>query len=160
MNRMDGTEKFRFLEHRPHVAGEVQGRVLEVGAGTGANLSYFNRTAEVIASEPDPFMLERAKKRLRELGSTNIELVQFPAENIPYEDGSFDHVVSSMVSARSAIPGVRWPSVRRNQTDGHVPFHRARQSAQSSLGIQDMILPIWSRLSESFVTPTGARWNR
>ncbi|HEY8767602.1 MAG TPA: hypothetical protein VIP09_10170 [Dehalococcoidia bacterium] len=32
MNRIDGTEKF-LAEHRPYLAGEVQGRVLEVGAG-------------------------------------------------------------------------------------------------------------------------------
>ena len=135
MNRMDGTEKF-LAEHRPHVAGEVQGRVLEVGAGTGANLSYFNRTAEVIASEPDPFMLERAKKRLRELGSTNIEPRAVPGREYPVRGRQlrsrceFDGLLFGQRSQACVGRGEARP-----QTDGHVPFHRARQSAQASLGI-------------------------
>ncbi|MFQ5879976.1 MAG: class I SAM-dependent methyltransferase, partial [Dehalococcoidia bacterium] len=54
---------------REEIAGGATGRVLEVGAGTGANFPYYNDHAEeIIATEPDPYMLERAKRRAEEAG--------------------------------------------------------------------------------------------
>src|SRR5207245_11788833 len=53
MGRLDGSEKF-LAQHRPHIAGEAEGTVLEIGAGTGANFPYFKQAAKVIATEPDP----------------------------------------------------------------------------------------------------------
>src|SRR5438093_1702162 len=112
MGRLDGTDKF-LGEHRAYVAGEAEGTVLEVGAGTGANFPYFKKAAKVTAIEPDPYMLERARKRLAELGLGNIELAQHPAEELPFEDASFDHVVSSMVFCSVREPGRALSEVRR-----------------------------------------------
>src|SRR3990172_8715662 len=82
---------------RPRIAGEAHGRVLEIGAGTGANFSYYPADAQVLATEPDPHMLERAKRKMAELGLTNIELHQASAEELHFEDASFDHVISTLV---------------------------------------------------------------
>ncbi|HEY8767601.1 MAG TPA: class I SAM-dependent methyltransferase [Dehalococcoidia bacterium] len=102
----------------------------------------------MIVSEPDPFMLEKAKKRLQELGPTNIELVQFPAENIPYEDGSFDHVVSSMVFCSVGEPKRALAEVRRvlkpTGTFRFIEHVRARNPVWGRL--QDLIVPFWSWL--------------
>ncbi len=65
MNRMTGTETKFLAKHRPKIVGEADGRLLEVGAGTGASLPYYKQTASVVATEPDPYMLERARRRLR-----------------------------------------------------------------------------------------------
>src|SRR3989337_1907832 len=61
---MRGSERKFLAKHRSYIVGEAEGRVLEVGAGTGASLSYYGRAEKVIATEPDPYMLERAHKRL------------------------------------------------------------------------------------------------
>ncbi len=82
---------------RPRLMGEAQGRVLEIGVGTGASFEYYPPGSQVVGTEPDPHMLKRARKRLEELGASNIELHQAPAEELPFEDASFDHVVSTLV---------------------------------------------------------------
>ncbi len=90
-------ERRRWSKVRRRIMGEVQGRVLEIGAGSGYSLPYYPAEAQVVATEPDPHMLERAQRRLQELGVTNIELRQASAEELPFEDASFDHVACSWV---------------------------------------------------------------
>jgi SAM-dependent methyltransferase len=79
---------------RERVAGEATGRILEIGAGTGFNFPYYPDEAEVIATEPDPFMLRKARPRAESHG---IDLRQAPAERLPFPEGSFDTVVSTGV---------------------------------------------------------------
>src|SRR3990172_11241753 len=56
----------------------VEGDVVEIGAGTGANFSHYSPGARVVAFEPDPFMLARAQKKLSTLKHANIEARQAP----------------------------------------------------------------------------------
>jgi SAM-dependent methyltransferase len=81
-------------EIRTRVAGEAQGRVLEVGAGTGFNFPYYAPGSEVVATEPDPHMLRRAEARARARG---IDLRAAPAEHLSFPDASFDTVVATGV---------------------------------------------------------------
>jgi ubiquinone/menaquinone biosynthesis C-methylase UbiE len=79
---------------RTRVAGEATGRILEIGAGTGFNFTYYGDGTTVVATEPNPDMLRRAEPRAREHG---IELRAAPAERLPFPDGSFDTVVATGV---------------------------------------------------------------
>lgn len=60
-------ERKLLCQLRSQVAGEATGRVLEVGTGTGANFPYYQRAGQIVATEPDPFMLRRAQKRAAKL---------------------------------------------------------------------------------------------
>ncbi len=145
LNRLDGTEKF-LAKYRPYVAGEADGTVLEVGAGTGANFSYFMKATKVIATEPDHYMLERARKRLNELGLEQVELAQYPAEQLPFEDASFDHVVSSMVFCSVNEPERALAEIRRVLKPGGSFRFIEHVRSQNALGgrLQDLVQPIWS----------------
>jgi ubiquinone/menaquinone biosynthesis C-methylase UbiE len=90
--RNENTEYARDI--RTRVAGGAAGRILEIGAGTGFNFPYYSAGAEVVATEPDPEMLERAEPRARDHG---VELRAAPAERLPFPDASFDTVVSTGV---------------------------------------------------------------
>src|SRR3990172_1909024 len=69
-------------------------RVLEVGVGTGINLSYYPRAARVTAIDISERMLERAKARAERLGVT-VELSLMDAQRLTFDDASFDTVVAA-----------------------------------------------------------------
>jgi SAM-dependent methyltransferase len=81
-------------EIRTRAAGGAEGRVLEIGAGTGFNFPYYPEGTEVVATEPDPHMLRRAEPRARAHG---IDLRAAPAEQLPFPDAGFDTVVATGV---------------------------------------------------------------
>jgi len=73
------------------------GRVLEIGAGTGANLSLYNRAIDgLVLTEPESPMLRRLQKAAHE-HMPLAQIVQSAAEHLPFEDWSFDTVVSTLV---------------------------------------------------------------
>src|SRR3990172_10948576 len=82
-------ERRRWSKVRPRIMGEVRGRVLEIGVGSGYSLPFYPAAALVVATEPDPHMLKRARQQLQELGAANIDLRQAPAEQLPFEEASF-----------------------------------------------------------------------
>ena len=101
------------LDTRTEVAGGATGRVLEVGAGTGFNFSHYGaEVLEVTATEPDPFMLRRARRRALE-ASRPVKLLQAPAEQLPFDDDSFDTVVSTWVMCSVTDPAKALSEVYR-----------------------------------------------
>ncbi len=146
MNRITGMETKFLAKYRPNIAGEATGQVLEVGAGTGANLPYFSKADKVIATEPDTFMLERARQHLAELSADNIELRQCPAEDLPFPDGSFDSAVSTMVFCSVSVPNKALAEIRRVlKPSGTFRFiEHVRPEGGLKARIFDAITPIWS----------------
>ena len=72
-------------------------RVLEIGAGTGANLSHYGSSIEsLVVAEPQPPMLRRLQRTAHE-HAPHAQVLQAPAEELPFEDDSFDTVVSTLV---------------------------------------------------------------
>jgi ubiquinone/menaquinone biosynthesis C-methylase UbiE len=82
---------------RHDLLAEVSGRVLEVGGGTGANLVHYGPSVtSLTVTEPEVPMLKRLERRVRDQSPTTTVL-RAPAEDLPFEDGSFDVVVSTLV---------------------------------------------------------------
>ena len=87
---------------RRRLLGDLHGRVLELGAGTGFSFPYYPAGATVIATEPDPYMLRRAVTRARRavepaVPRATIHLVQAAAEALPFRPGVFDAAVAAVV---------------------------------------------------------------
>jgi SAM-dependent methyltransferase len=71
-------------------------RVLDVAAGTGnASLPAAERGATVTASDLTPELLEAGRRRAEAKG-LELEWVEADAENLPFDDQSFDVVMSSI----------------------------------------------------------------
>ena len=92
-----GTEKAGLRARREALLSGVAGRVLEIGAGTGANLPLYGEAVESLTvTEPEAPMARRLERRAREQ-SRPVDVVQAPAEKLPFEDGQFDVAVSTLV---------------------------------------------------------------
>src|SRR6266511_1552745 len=92
-----GVAERNFLRpHRAWLAGELRGRVLDVGSGTGLSFVHYSAEADVVGVEPDPHMLTRARPRAEALGR-RIALLEACAEALPFPDASFDAAVSALV---------------------------------------------------------------
>lgn len=74
----------------------VQGKVLEVGVGTGANLIYYPAEAEVFGIDFSPKMLRKAFRKAEE-AEANIALGVMDVQDLGFPDNTFDFVVSSLV---------------------------------------------------------------
>jgi ubiquinone/menaquinone biosynthesis C-methylase UbiE len=86
-------------------------RLLEVGAGTGANFAFYPRGAEGAASEPSREMLRRAAGRAER--PAGVRLVQAAAERLPFGDASFDAALASLVFCSVASPAAAFAELRR-----------------------------------------------
>lgn len=67
-------------------------RVLEVGVGTGINLSLYPKQATVTGIDFSSSMLEKARERAARKGLRNMRLLQMDAADLKFSDGSFDIV--------------------------------------------------------------------
>jgi ubiquinone/menaquinone biosynthesis C-methylase UbiE len=94
---MAATEKAGLADRRRELLGHARGRVLEIGGGTGANLPYYGAVVdEVVLAEPEEPMARRLERKLTN-SSLRARVVRAPAEALPFEDESYDVVVSTLV---------------------------------------------------------------
>ncbi len=94
---MAGSEKATLRRHREALIGQASGHVLEIGGGTGANLPFYGEAVETLTlTEPEAPMVRRMERRVRERrpGAT---LLRAPAEDLPFDDDTFDVAVSTLV---------------------------------------------------------------
>lgn len=107
---------------RREVLADARGRVLEIGVGTGLSFAHYPPEVELVGVEPSGPMLERARARAAEDGR-EITLVQAAAEELPFEDGSFDTVVTIAVLCTVRDPQRALAEVRRVlRPDGRFVF--------------------------------------
>lgn len=82
---------------RQGLLSDAVGNVLEIGAGTGINLPHYDgNVASLVITEPEPAMLRRLQARARDAAPL-AKILRAPAEDLPFEDDSFDTVVSTLV---------------------------------------------------------------
>ena len=81
---------------RERLLADLGGVVLDVGAGTGANLPHLGCAAHVIAVEPDPMMRKQLSAKVS-LAACPVEIVDGVAEALSCQDGSVDAVVFTSV---------------------------------------------------------------
>jgi ubiquinone/menaquinone biosynthesis C-methylase UbiE len=94
---LSGVEKAGLRDRRARLLESARGKVLEIGAGTGANLPLYGpNIGALTVTEPEAPMARRLATHLREQ-SRPAELVQASAEQLPLPDGQFDTVVSTLV---------------------------------------------------------------
>ena len=85
----------RIARHRQEFLAHVYGEVLEIGFGTGLNLPHYPASVRKITTvDPNPGMHRLAQQRVKQAG---IEIDQrvLNSQRLPFDDNTFDCVVSS-----------------------------------------------------------------
>jgi ubiquinone/menaquinone biosynthesis C-methylase UbiE len=95
--QMAGAEQAGLRALRERLLAGVSGAVLEIGGGTGANLPCYGPAVQSLTiTEPQLPMLRRLERSVRGHGASCLVL-RAPAEDLPFEDDSFDVAVSTLV---------------------------------------------------------------
>lgn len=136
------------MRQRAKVVPMAQGRVLEIGIGSGLNFPYYDpdRVKKFWGLDPASEMLVLAE---RAAGSVNfdVEFLESPADSIPLEDFSVDTVILTytLCTIRDTEPALR-EMARVLDPSGQLIFceHGAAPDA-SVRRWQDVINPLWKR---------------
>jgi ubiquinone/menaquinone biosynthesis C-methylase UbiE len=79
------------------------GRILEVGVGTGKNMSFYPEGAQVTAIDLSHRMLARTAQRAKELG-IEVDLRHMDVQNLEFPDDVFDAAVATFVFCSVPFP--------------------------------------------------------
>lgn len=92
---MSRYERGFLADSREWIGSRARGRVLEVAIGTGRSLGFYPAGIQLVGIDLAPAMLDVARSRAAELG-IDAELREGDAERLPFDDASFDTVVSEL----------------------------------------------------------------
>lgn len=135
----------QLVPFRERVIGAAEGRVLEIGVGSGLNMPFYRRPAnEILALEPAPRLVTMARAASR-ASPMPITFIEASAEAIPLDDHSVDTVVTtwtlcSIPQAATALAEMR----RVLRPGGRLLFVEHGRSPDDGVRRwQDRLTPIW-----------------
>jgi len=147
---LKATEDAGLREMRTELLAEARGRVVELGAGTGANLELYPQAVEeLVLVEPDPHMSKRLRPRLANSGRP-ASVVEAPAEQLPLDADSFDTAVVTLVLCTVPDPVATLAEITRVlRPGGHLLFIEHVRAEKPSLARwQDRLERPWRFLAD------------
>jgi SAM-dependent methyltransferase len=142
-------ERAGVRKHREELLKRSAGCTVEVGAGTGLNLAHYPDDLDgLVLVEPDATMRRRLDERLARR-RLRARLVDAPAEQLPFPDGSVDTVVSTFVLCTVDAPDLALQEiVRVLRPDGQLLFiEHVRSDSPKLARWQDRLADPWCRFA-------------
>jgi SAM-dependent methyltransferase len=141
---MGMVDRFGFGRWRRWVVSGARGRTLEIGCGTGRNLPLYDTSVSVVGLELDFLLLRSARKKAQD-----VHLVVGSAESLPFRDGAFDTVVSSLVFCSLREPERGLAEVGRVLgRDGELRMlEHVRSDVHAVSVLQDVAQPAWTLIT-------------
>ena len=138
----------RLIPYRERVISAAEGRILEIGIGSGLNLPlYPARAREIVGLEPAPRLLAMSR-RLANQSSLPVMFIEASAETIPLDDRSIDTVISTWTLC--TIPAVfkALEEIRRVLSpNGQLLFVEHGLAPDDNVSKwQDRLTPAWKRI--------------
>ncbi|CAM4002409.1 class I SAM-dependent methyltransferase [Mesobacillus thioparans] len=148
---MGPLEKRWIARVRRKIVSGLEGEILEIGSGTGANFPYYSKgnVDRLVSIEPNPYMLDQARERAEENG-LQVEFHKGMAESLPFRDGEFDTVIATLVLCSVKDPNQVFNEMKRVCKKGGriVLFEHVRTESKSLAALQDFLTPAWKRLCD------------
>jgi len=133
--------------YRKKIVPGIEGRVLEIGIGSGLNLPFYSdAVSAMVGIEPSPELLAMAQKRADKAPFAT-ELVNSPAEDMPFANASFDTVLTTWTLCSIGEPLVALAEMRRVlKPAGKLVFveHGLARSPRV-IAWQNRLNPLWRR---------------
>jgi len=142
-------------ERRAALVGDLRGRVVEIGCGTGSMFEHY-RQVELTAIEPDGSFAAHARIAATTAG-VPIEVVEGTGEALPIPDGFADAAVLALVLCSVPSVEVVCHEVARIVRPGGVVrlLEHVRSPSRIAGALMDLVNPLWLR-----VNGQGCRLNR
>ena len=123
-------------------------QVLDIGVGTGISLPIYPRDCLVVGIDASPGMLGKARRKVRRLRLTNVELHAMDAQNLQFADASFDRIFSSLVISVVHDPVRMVQEILRVAKPGAkiVLVNHFRSPHRVLGGFEDAVTPVTQRL--------------
>ena len=104
--RVDRATRRSTARLRASLVADLNGDILEIGCGPGANFAHYNSEGRVTATDYSEPMLERARSEAAsEAVSASVTVQQADAAALQFPDASFDAIVSTLVLC--SVPDLR-----------------------------------------------------
>jgi ubiquinone/menaquinone biosynthesis C-methylase UbiE len=140
----------QLLPFREHVVGAAEGRVLEIGVGSGLNFQLFGSAVNSVTGlEPSRELLRMARPRALAAERAPIALLGASAEAIPIDSGCIDTVVMTWTLCTIPNAACALAEMRRVlKPSGALLFVEHGRAPEPTVARwQDRLDPLWSRLA-------------
>jgi ubiquinone/menaquinone biosynthesis C-methylase UbiE len=139
-------EKHMLGYHRDYLVEDIDGPVLDVGAGTGAMFPYFTDLAadhDLYAVEPDPHMRTQAIQKATEV-DLDIDIAGAGAADLPYDADTFETVIASFVFCTIPDIGTALDEIARVlKPGGEFRFVEHVRGSRTLGTVHDLLTPGW-----------------
>lgn len=146
-NRLLGNEEYAGIRRR--VVTDLRGTVLEIGFGSGLNVPHYPTTiSRVLAVEPSLVARKIAAERVA-ASSVPVEYVGLDGQQIPLDDASADHALSTWTLCTIPDLASALAEIRRVLRPGGT-FHFVEHGRSPAPGVaswQDRLTPLQKRLA-------------
>jgi len=139
----------QMVPFRRQVGEAADGRVLDVGIGSGLNLAFYGSQAErVFGIDPSPALLQFAEQRA-DSTPVPVELLRGSAEALPLEDRSIDTVVVTFTLCTVDDAATALAEMRRVlKPGGKLLFAEHGRAPEAGVARwQDRLTPLWKRVA-------------
>jgi ubiquinone/menaquinone biosynthesis C-methylase UbiE len=137
-----------FAAYRKRIVPAAEGRVLEIGVGSGLNLPFYSeRATQLIGLDPSATLLSMAGKATDRI-ARRVELLKGSAEAIPLDPKTIDTVVITWtLCSVPDVTGALREMRRVLRTDGRLLFIEHGRSPDADVRRwQDRLTPLWKRI--------------
>ncbi|OTG67121.1 class I SAM-dependent methyltransferase [Acinetobacter silvestris] len=138
------------MQSRHELLSSIQGEVLEIGFGTGLNISFYQNIDKLYALEPNSDVYQLAHQRIQK-APFQVQHIQASAEKLPFADASLDNIVStwtmcSIANLETAIAEIY--RVLKPQGTLHLVEHVQYHDNNTLKKLQDIFTPLQKKIAD------------
>lgn len=150
---MEPFERALFRSCRRRLIGRAGGRVLELGAGTGVNLPFydFSRIEALVLSDVEldgPALAARLRRMGEPAAAKKIEMKNADVQALPFAAGIFDSVVATLLFCSVPRPELGLAEIRRVLKPGgaFIFIEHVLPESPRAAALARRVTPAWRRI--------------